>query len=181
MSNPSIRNTLKIIWFRVDKSNPIQCYPALTTACYSLGRFHLDNILYADSWHKIDWVWSPYADEGVNSFWCHGIIAQWLTAHISYLIVSSSIPPAGNCFSSDWIGLVQIWSYPTYTHPIPAPSNLRWIQSQVPYFKVGINLPNWSSWLPDAMSPKSSSRGLPILAGVYHLKCFSWRPGSAKN
>ena len=34
-------------------------------------------------------------------------MAQWLTAHVlaKFLIASSSIPPTGNCFSSDWIGL----------------------------------------------------------------------------
>jgi len=34
-------------------------------------------------------------------------MAQWLTAYVlaKSLIASSSIPPTGNCFSSDWIGL----------------------------------------------------------------------------
>ena len=39
-------------------------------------------------------------------------MAQWLTAHVlaKFLIASSSIPPTGNCFSSDWIGLHEIVS-----------------------------------------------------------------------
>ena len=39
-------------------------------------------------------------------------MAQWLTTHVlaKFLIASSSIPPTGNCFLSDWIGLHEIVS-----------------------------------------------------------------------